>query len=693
MKRLICLFLCILLSVTGGLLASADTPENEGEAEVTETENAEPQDIEALGFMMLSENENFQLYVNVDTGVFKIRDLRSESIWSSNPDEQSIADISQTIKVQLNSQLRISFLDESRNYVSATSFDNCIANGSYSMETVKENEEVIGFKTVYDFADSAHCFKIPLKVVLTEDGVSVELCFNEIEEYGTSKLCQIEMLPFFSAGVGEQEGFLLVPDGNGAIIDFKDRYKNADDYEETVYGRDSAVNINLKALPNSEGVKMPVFAMKKGDSAFFAEIENADALARICASSANDRYQASSVWSSFCYRECDETGIVDGDNLIRTVRMADETPSSVSPVVRFRFLNGEDANVEGMAGLYREILIKKYNLKPLESDRLKLAPYLEIFGKTNEKSNFLGISYNKTVKATTFKDVENIYKALTDAGVDDLSIGLFGFSKGGYDNKYITKQKFDSSLGGNKGFESLLKTAENADIFAVYDLNRDYSSVKKLFKGKGFIQSLNSLTVVREQGALSTGSSAGLQKWLLVSGEQIRKNSQKLIKSLKNPKEYGILYQNMGSELYNNFNKSSHTDRQQLIKSYHEILNNTKNNVKSVASDGANIYMLSGADFLTEVPLYSSGYEIFSSEIPFYTTVLKGYVKMASKPLNNIADVNEAAKKCKEYGVNPTYRITKCSADELKDTNLRFLYNSKFSDLKDVILKHYEIIS
>ncbi len=683
MKRIIGLFLCILMLLAGVLTVSAETTENINVAD----------NLESQGFMLISENAGYQFYVNIETAVIKIKNLKNGYIWSTNPDSEFISGISKTAQIQLNSQLKISFLDESRNYVTATSYDSCILEDSYSMETVEKDGAVIGVKTIYDFNTASQCIKIPVKVILQDDGISAEICFNEIEEYGTSKLCQVELFPFFSAAVGSEAGYLFVPDGNGAIIDFKDRYRNADDYEKPVYGADSAVNINLKSVDASAGIKMPVFGMKKGSFAFFAEISKADAMARICASSADDRYSASSVWASFCYRECDETGIIDGDNLIRTVRMADENPTSVNPVVKYRFLNGDEANYLGMAKLYREILIEKYALSPLSTQESKIIPFLQVYGKTYRKSSFFGIPYNKAVNATTFNDVENMYNALIGEGIEDFSIALYGFSKGGFNNNYIKKQKFDSGLGGNKGFNSLVETAQNADIYAVYDLNRDYSAADNFFKGKKYIQSLNSLTIVREKGALSTGASANLQKWLLLNSQQLLKNANKLLKSLQNPEKYGVLYQNMGSEIYNDFNKSHSADRQQLIDTYSEILKNTEKTAKNVASDGANIYMLSGTNFLTEVPLSSSNYEIFSQDVPFYTTVLQGYVKMASVPLNNTENIDAAVMLCAEYGVMPTYRITQCSSDELKDTNLNFLYNSKFEDWKEIIVKHYKCIS
>ncbi|MBR7132097.1 MAG: hypothetical protein IKD04_01050 [Clostridia bacterium] len=680
MKRIISFFLCVLIIFAACITASAEN-------------TTIAADIEAQGFMLISENSKLKLYVNVDTAVVKIEDINGGFVWGTNPEIDADDEISETTQIQLNSQLRVSFLDESRNYVTVTSYDNCTSQGTYSIKTVKEDGKVVGVKTVYDFKDATQSFKIPVSVTLEEYGIKAQIHFDEIEEYGISKLCQIELFPFFSAATGDDKGYLFVPDGSGAIIDFQDRYRNASDYEQPVYGSDAAVNINLKAVDASKGIKMPVYGMKKGDNAFFAVIEKGDALARIAASSAEDRFSASSVWSSFSFRECDETGIVDGDNLIRTVRIADEKPASVNPVVGFRFLSGQEANYSGMAQLYREILVKKYKLEPLKEDALAVSPFLQIFGKTYKKSSFLGIPYNKAVKATTLTDVENMYSKLSKSGVKDFSLALYGFSKGGFNNKYITKQAFDSSLGGNKGFNSLLKMAENATVYAVFNLNRDYSAANKFFKGKKYIQSLNRLTVARETGALSTAAAAGLDKWLLLSGEQMLKNSKKLLKSLKNPENYGVLYQSMGSEVYNNFSEAKSLDRQQLLKIYSEILKNTANTTKSVASDGANVYMLEGADLLTEVPLSSSDFEIFSYSIPFYFMVLQGYVKMASEPINNIADAELAISKCAQYGVMPTYRVTECKADKLKDTNLRFLYNTDFDSNKEKIAKHNEIIS
>ena len=111
-----------------------------------------------------------------------------------------------------------------------------------------------------------------------------------------------------------------------------------------------------------------------------------------------------------------------------------------------------------------------------------------------------------------------------------------------------------------------------------------------------------------------------------------------------------------------------------------------------VGSDGANVYMLVGADILCEIPLTCSEQDIFSCEVPFYAMVLHGLVTLTSSPLNTAADQEQTVAMCAQFGVCPTYRVTGCLSDELTDTNLAFLYNSSYTYWKEKIIANDRLI-
>ena len=639
------------------------------------------------GFTRVTENGKLSLWVNTENADIMIEDKFAGYRWFSNPinlNDDSTA--SNSMKEQLKAQLWVSFLDEIRNVVTVESHTHCVMKNTFEIRLVRKNNQIVGVKTTYDFQDKTQMFKISLQFTLENGYLEVSILYDEIEEYGTSVICSIDLLPNFGAGSIQDDGYLFIPDGSGALIKFEDSYKEASDYKESVYGRDPAVNLLLRTVPDSQTIRMPVFGIKKDNAAFIGVIDEGDAIASIRASSNIRVSSYSTVSASFVYRENDNAGIVDKDSLVRTVRMADKSPASTSPVVRYYFLRGEDADYSGMARIYQSYLVNKYNLKRL-TEKSFSPLLLEIFGLTEYKTNFLGIPIKKPVVATTFKQAEDFIKSLKDNGVSGVSTALYGFQKGGYQKKTIAKESFDSKVGGKKGYKRLLDYAD-APVYVSYDLVQNFSAVNSLLKGEKYIRNLNGMTVVREKGTLSSGSWNGSPKWLITSAWRLKDLCDNLLSRVTPTQNSGIVFQHMGKMIYNNFSPNANTDRQQLKSSYQSILKKSKTVLDHVAGECGNVYLLSGVDMMYEVPLESSRFQIISESVPFYSMVLHGYVNLHSENLGLSHDQYSMLLKCIESGVSLTYRATNCDAGKLTNTALSFLYNTQFSDWNEVIAKN-----
>ena len=676
MKRIvaICLCVCFLTVSFRAFALPMDGTTESGQTGTTLTEK---------GFQLVTDRKSRSLYVNIDTAEVCICDNVTGRVWSTNPFLTSESNLTEVARRQLESQLRVTYMDEMRNIILVNSYDACVRGKSFAIRTVKDNGVTVGVKITYDFNDEAQRFRVPLVIKLTDTGFSAQIPVGEIEEYGSSMVSSVDILPSFGAASGNEDGYLFVPDGSGALIFFSDRYKNAENYDEPVYGFDCGTALGLSPVTVPEGIRMPVFGMKTNHHGFIAMITSGEALSRIKAFSSQDRYGFSSVCGSYTVREVDDTGISDGGSLQRVVTMADSTVSSTDYCAEYTFLSGNDANYSGMAQVYRAYLTEKYKLKRVKCTDAS-APFLELFGKTYRRASFLGIPYQRTVRATTFEQAAEIYEDLSKNGVLGVQLGLYGFSAGGY-HKNVKREKFDSALGGEKDFSRLLDTVKDGGVYVAYDMIRDYSAVTPFFKKNIYIRSMNGLIVTRNGSVLSSGAVDGARRWLLKNGDAVLDSAETLMKSLKNPKRCGILYSDMGYEIYSDFSEENPKDRQQLLDDYSSVLKKTRSTVAAVASDGANVYMLSGSNLLCEVPLAASEKAIISQSVPFYAMVLHGVAELSSKPFNVVSDPGFAEAYCAQFGLRPTYRLTACNGELIRGTNLEFLYNSDYEGWKKTI--------
>lgn len=645
----------------------------------------------AEGFAEAASNDRFTLYLNSGTAEFSVLDKASGKMWYSNPQltEEQSKDRSSGLD-KIRSQLSISFLDKTRNVATVNSYNAASKNGKFEISDYSVDGKKVGFITTYNFDKDVHSFKIPLAVSLTENGVKAELLFDKVEENGTSYLCTVELLPLFGAALPEDSGYLFVPDGSGAIVDYTGMADSFSDYEQDVYGADSCVDLDLRMLSKNEGIKMPVFGAKIGDGAYFAIITSGDANAKIKASSSLARYKTSSVWSAFAYRENDETGLVNKDSVSRTVRMADSQIASENPVVEYTFLSGENADYSGMAEYYRNYLTKLYSLEKLTAS--KTAPLLQFFGKTYSSENFFGIPIKKALAATTLDQVSRFYTGLSGQGVEQSKVFLYGFQNGGYQNKYVSKFKVDGKVGGKKGLSSLIETAGSSNVFMAFDMIHDYD-YGGLFKGGRYAAAMNNVTVTKQDGLLSTGAYKGSLSWRLVTNKALVKYAAKLVKSYDASLGCGIVFENMGSEIYNDYSDKTYADREQYKASYMQLNQSATEKGLAVGSDGANIYMLQSSEIISEIPTSSSNNMLFTRSVPFYSMVLHGYVNMSAKPMNSVADADAATALCAQFGIMPTYRLTGVESNDLKNSNLSFLFNTGMTHWETAIVDDYNYIN
>ncbi len=684
MKKIICILTALFMLVVS-FSAAAEAP---SEGVSPDREWTEGASFSSEDFEVVAENSNFTFAVMADKNKssFVVTNKASGKQWFSNP--QLTKEERDGVKLglgKIDSQICISYLTDERTDGSVT--------GNTAKASVKKlmiGDVCRGVITTYNFDKEVLNFKIPVAYILTDTGLKVEVLFDLVEENGTSTLNTVELLPMFGAAKSGEKGYLLVPDGSGALIDFDGLYDAYPDYQESIYGRDSSVDLDVRSNLGSKGIKMPVYGAKVGDDAYFAIITSNDGSAKLNATSSAATYNVSAVWPTFNFREFDEIGIMSKDSVKRAVRILDPNVATENPVVEFAFLSGDDANYSGMARYYRDYLVKNYSLE--KSAQSYLAPVIQAFGKTYSEETFFGIPVSKAVVATNTDDIIGFYNTLKENGVAESKFFLYGFQKGGYQNKYLKKFTVDRKVGGKNGLKELVDTVGKGNVYMSFDVMHDYN-YGGIFADAKYAAALNKVTIVKQNGMVSTGAWKGTLSWKLMSNAYLDKYGTKLVNSVKEDLGIGISFENMGSELYNDFDEKYHADRNEYINTFDKLNQAAADKGLNVGSDGANIYMLRSADIITDTPLTSSDKLLFTDHVPFYAMVVHGYTNMSSMPFNNATDIADYTALCAQLGIMPTFRVTAADSNSLQDSNLNFLFNSEFESIKDKIIDSTKTIN
>ncbi len=646
------------------------------------------------------------------TGSFKLETVQG-FIWESSVDEELAGEdeIAKGLaRLTMFSQLVIRYADsDNRIYTPA-------ASGNARVDIEKPEAKSHGdaypeagesYLAVYTFttgkASEGRTIKIPVRYDFYDDSMRVIILTDEIEENDEYRLLDISILPFFGSAGPEEQGFIFIPDGSGALIDFSQNKEMGDSWEQPVYGRDPSLKTVTKK-EKIETVRLPVFGMKRGTSGFLAIIEQGQALASVTAQSYGYNSQRYNVYPTFRYREYDRIILNEMSGNERDVDYVNKNPSSSGDFsVLYTFLEGESLDYPDLAVRYRNYLVAQ---EPILAEKKNIAPslYLTAFMSVGRVKPVMGLPVKAVDKLTSFSDLEEIGQELLDRGVKNLKIRMSFWQEGAHDAKIQHSTGPQAKLGGKKDFKGLLQWAdqrEEVDLFPAIDL------VEASKAGKGFSPFF--------QGNRDVAGALSLQfDYLKSTGtKNLRREPAYLVnpyfsvqmlasyvdKLAPHKNNYGgIALDQYGdkvySDLYNSFLDKAvarrAVDRQTAADLWVAAMDYSREKAGRLMLDGGNSYAFGHADHILEIPMESGYHKIATGQIPFYQIATTGIINTASGPINFEQDPDAFLLKCLETGVSPHYYIMLEASSLVKNTGLNYLYNGEFSLWQEKIVNGYK---
>ena len=139
-------------------------------------------------------------------------------------------------------------------------------------------------------------------------------------------------------------------------------------------------------------------------------------------------------------------------------------------------------------------------------------------------------------------------------------------------------------------------------------------------------------------------------------------------KAQKSKCDIGVALNDIGCELYSDYNFEKFVSRNQMsaINSY--FLNKFDEAGITTAVQGGNVYNSGIVNTIYDIPTSSSDYDVETVSIPFYQMVFHGYVNMVSCSLNAQEEIQIALLRCIESGTVPCYSVTKTNNSDLRRT-------------------------
>lgn len=523
-------------------------------------------------------------------------------------------------------------------------------------------------------------FIVTMEYRLDQDSLVVKIPVEEIQFTKEYPIYELGVLSFFGAGGPDEKGALLVPDGSGALIYFNNGKAKYPPYRQDVYGRDLTV-ADMKSFVKGEKARIPVFGIIKDNSAMLGIIEEGASIAAINADVGGRENSYNYVYPSFYVVNKDDVELESEDKKRAFPRYQHE-PMQSDYVIRYVFLNDEDASFAGMAKYYQQYLIQNNMLKENQKNTDDNIPfYLELVGNISTRKHFIGVPYNALEPMTTFEQAKLILSEIKEQNIDNIKLKFSGWFNGGLYHKVPKSISVDRNIGGKKGLTDLLKYVEQEGISLYPDvaLLRVYNT-----KGLGFSVITDAARRLTEipaavfpfDYALNERDSTGTPSYVL-SPRLVDRYVSGMLKDISKLGINGLSLRDLGDELNSDYRKNKQIDRTESEQISINALEDIYESGLEIMARGGNAYTWQYVSDITHAPIGSSNFKIEDVEIPFYQMVVRGFIEYTGAPYNlsTYTNYRQYLLRCLEYGSSVHFVWSYETNEKVKDTYFEYLYS------------------
>ncbi len=553
-----------------------------------------------------------------------------------------------------------------------------------TIDEIRSQYELLGYEQSDD--TEYPLFQLTLEFTISDYGLRVRLPAESIsfdrEKY---TLDTVTILKFFGCVPSGGDGYILVPDGSGALIALDTPASTT--YNKKIYGNDySYLTQNFTGYEKQS--VLPVFGLADGNHAFVATIDGCEANASVISASSSINYGLNIVAPVFNVTAL-EFYRMESKMDFGMIRHSDIVLDE-DAVITYRFLSDKDADYNGMAAAVRD-----YYFSGRERLYLNELPfYLETYGSIDTTKRVLGFPVSTKQPLTTFSQAKTMLEELSAAGVKGLNFIFKGWFNGGMVYNTPSSISVQSELGGKKLFNELIRFTKEQNIGFFPDA--DFLYVDKTSAFDGFNVSNDAARTLGGQSAkkydyhpatlridVSTGR-------YVVSPAAVRGLADKFIARYSSFDLKSLSLGYIGSDLNSDFKRKNEIPLSSSKKINSELLDSlTKDGYELLIHTG-NLYALSRSSHVMNLPNKSSSYITEYMSIPFVQMVIHGYVSYAGEPLSMGQDNEGAFLRSVAYGEGLYYLLIAASPSTVKDTPYAGLFGAQYNMWAEKAAAQYE---
>jgi len=520
-------------------------------------------------------------------------------------------------------------------------------------------------------------FNVSLIYRLEDNDLVLEVPYNEIKYKADYPITYLTVLPMFGATGTDEDGFMFVPEGGGAIIRYNNGKLNQNPYYANMYGWDYATE--RTALVNETRMSFPVFGMTHDGGSCLCIIEGASAYASIQADISN-RYNSYN-WMCAKYNVLHFDKYNVSAKTSQLVYMYEKEIPDDTIIHRYRFIESDD--YVNMATAYGEYLAATSNELKDAKAAAEMPISVEMVGAIDKTVVKMGLPVDSVVSTTTFAQAEKIMAALKETGLENLHIRLSGWANGGIDQKVLTKVRVLNELGGKEGMKQLIAAAKEKDISLYFDGVSCFAYDSGILEG--FIPFRDAARLATREHVqiypydiVTYLNADWMDPFYLVKPAYAKQGTDNLIASLKEMNAAGIAFRDIGYLLSGDYNSKDNTTREQVKAMNIQSMLDARAAGQKVMIRQGNDYALPYADIITDMDLQGTNYSILDQNIPFYQIAIHGKKDYTGESLTTTGDLKTELLRCAEYGSGLNFTFMAEDTQILQDTYHSGLFGSYY---------------
>lgn len=570
----------------------------------------------------------------------------------------------------------------------------------YTTEMLLEDADTFGFTVA--FTEPAQ-FDLVLELTLDEAGnLIAHVPTGSIVSHNDYYTAQsVTLLPNFGATSVEEyeDGYILVPDGSGALVRFNSYISNVTDYKRPFYDNDFYSDYYY--MPEyAQELYMPVYGVLYGaaedtEKGFLAVIEEGARTAYMnvkLASAGADSAKYNKAYTSFEIEQYKRVKIDGEYSTDSGTYLVNTGMQDLDLTIRYQ-LYGADASYYELAKGYQKYLAEKEGMTVQYGDG-SAQLYLEVVGGLNIASRFVGIPYSRAYSMTTYEELLKIMESM-----DGISYRLQydGAFNGGWNTKLNRGADLASQNGSRSKLKKVLSYAQEKGIPLYMQV-----ALSEIWEGgNGFRASNHAIRdYANEKVVLSRYQSVlGILNGALNDGvvhDDYYMLAPQYLSAvtdafLADADDYqGLAVTDLAGMYYADYRYANYVSGETGDKVLTENLDKLSQN-KLLALKNPHIDKLRYGSVATDVSRESSDYATFAVTIPFKQLVMNGLVGYTTEDIN-LSGKNTAyfILQAAELGADPKFILTYKNVDVLKNSDFSYLFSSQFALLEDKIKAVYE---